>query len=154
VLNTAYSKLHNTSFMEEMKSYILTEFVVLVIEIVKILWSKLYLSIVSYLVSIKEVFGEKWVSFQWPARDTLFSLTLPGSIWELKCIPRACASCYYWPLCYRAVVFNLFCSRTPRYNFSSTLYPQSCWYIMQVLHIVVSLSACLPFWVTFMYLQW
>jgi hypothetical protein len=26
----------------------------------------------------------------------------------------------------RAVVFNLFCSRTPRYNFSSTLYPQSC----------------------------
>jgi hypothetical protein len=34
------------------------------------------------------------------------------------------------------VVFNLFCSRTPRYNFSSTLYPQSCWYIMQVIHIV------------------
>jgi hypothetical protein len=29
-----------------------------------------------------------------------------------------------------------FCSRTPRYNFSSTLYPQSCWYIMQVIHIV------------------
>jgi hypothetical protein len=36
----------------------------------------------------------------------------------------------------RAVVFNLFCSRTPRYNLSSTLYPQSCWYIMQVIHIV------------------
>jgi hypothetical protein len=36
----------------------------------------------------------------------------------------------------RSVVFNLFCSRTPRYNFSSTLYPQSCWYIMQVIHIV------------------
>jgi hypothetical protein len=34
------------------------------------------------------------------------------------------------------VVFNLFCSRTPRCNFSSTLYPQSCWYIMQVIHIV------------------
>jgi hypothetical protein len=38
-----------------------------------------------------------------------------------------------WP---RAVVFNLFCSRTPRYNFYSTLYPQSCWYIMQVINIV------------------
>jgi hypothetical protein len=35
-----------------------------------------------------------------------------------------------------AVIFNLFCSRTPRYNLSSTLYPQSCWYIMQVIHIV------------------
>jgi hypothetical protein len=39
-------------------------------------------------------------------------------------------------VCVRAVVFNLFCSRTPRYNLSSTLYPQSCWYIMQVIHIV------------------
>jgi hypothetical protein len=37
---------------------------------------------------------------------------------------------------YSPVAFNLFCSRTPRYNFSSsTLYPQS-WYIMQVIHIV------------------
>jgi hypothetical protein len=35
---------------------------------------------------------------------------------------------------FRAVVFSLFCSRTPRYNFSSTLYPQNCWYIMQVIH--------------------
>jgi hypothetical protein len=29
--------------------------------------------------------------------------------------------------CFRAVVFNLSCSRTPRYNLFSTLYPQSCW---------------------------
>jgi hypothetical protein len=29
---------------------------------------------------------------------------------------------------------NLFCSRTPTYNFSSTLYPQSCWCIIQVIH--------------------
>jgi hypothetical protein len=36
----------------------------------------------------------------------------------------------------RSVVFNLFCSRTPRYNFSSTFYPQSSWYIMQVILIV------------------
>jgi hypothetical protein len=35
---------------------------------------------------------------------------------------------------FRAVVFNLFCSRTPRYNFSSTLYPQSFWCIIQVIH--------------------
>jgi hypothetical protein len=25
---------------------------------------------------------------------------------------------------FKAVVFNRFCSRTPRYNFSSTLYPK------------------------------
>jgi hypothetical protein len=30
----------------------------------------------------------------------------------------------------RTVVFNLFCSHTPRYIFSSTLYPQSCWCII------------------------
>jgi hypothetical protein len=36
----------------------------------------------------------------------------------------------------KTVVFNLFCSRTPRYNLYSTLYPQSCWYVMQVIHIV------------------
>jgi hypothetical protein len=34
----------------------------------------------------------------------------------------------------RPVVFNLFCSRTPRYNFASTLYPQRCWCIIQVIH--------------------
>jgi hypothetical protein len=34
----------------------------------------------------------------------------------------------------RALVFNLFCSRTPRYNLSWTLYPQSCWCIIQVIH--------------------
>jgi hypothetical protein len=34
---------------------------------------------------------------------------------------------------FRAVVFNLLCSRTPRYNFSSSLYPRS-WCIIQVLH--------------------
>jgi hypothetical protein len=32
------------------------------------------------------------------------------------------------------VVFNLFCSHTPRYNFCSTLYPESCWCIIQVIH--------------------
>jgi hypothetical protein len=36
--------------------------------------------------------------------------------------------------CSTTVVFNLFCSRTPRYNFSWTLYPQSCWCIIQVIH--------------------
>jgi hypothetical protein len=34
--------------------------------------------------------------------------------------------------CSRPVVFNLFCSRTPSYNFSSTLYLQNCWCIIQV----------------------
>jgi hypothetical protein len=34
----------------------------------------------------------------------------------------------------RPVVFNLFCSRTHRYNFSSTLYPKSCSCIIQVIH--------------------
>jgi hypothetical protein len=34
------------------------------------------------------------------------------------------------------VVFNIFCSLAPRYNFSSTLYPQSCWCIIQVIHIL------------------
>jgi uncharacterized protein YegP (UPF0339 family) len=33
-----------------------------------------------------------------------------------------------------SAVFNLFCSRTPTYNFSSTLYPQSCWCTIQVIH--------------------
>jgi hypothetical protein len=37
---------------------------------------------------------------------------------------------------FKAVVFKLFYSRTPRYNLSSTLYPQRCCYIMQVIHIV------------------
>jgi hypothetical protein len=32
------------------------------------------------------------------------------------------------------VVFNRFCSRTPRYDFSSTLYTLSCWCIIQVMH--------------------
>jgi hypothetical protein len=36
----------------------------------------------------------------------------------------------------KAVVFNLSCSLTPRYNFSSTLYPQSFWCLIQV--IIVS----------------
>jgi hypothetical protein len=36
----------------------------------------------------------------------------------------------------RSAVFNLLCSRTPRYNFSSTLYPQSCWCIIKVIHIL------------------
>jgi hypothetical protein len=38
--------------------------------------------------------------------------------------------------CSRAVVFNLFCSRTPRYNFSSTLYPQSSLCIIPVIHSI------------------
>jgi hypothetical protein len=33
-----------------------------------------------------------------------------------------------------SLVFNLFCSLTFRRNFSSTLYPQSCWSIIQVIH--------------------
>jgi hypothetical protein len=33
-----------------------------------------------------------------------------------------------------AMIFNLFRSRTPIYIFSSTLYPQSCWCIIQVTH--------------------
>jgi hypothetical protein len=31
----------------------------------------------------------------------------------------------------RSIVLNIFCSRTPRCNFSSTLYPQNCWCIIQ-----------------------
>jgi hypothetical protein len=31
----------------------------------------------------------------------------------------------------RAVLFKLFCSRTPRCNYSSTLYPQSCCSVIQ-----------------------
>jgi hypothetical protein len=46
----------------------------------------------------------------------------------------------------RAVVFKLFCFRTPRYNFSSTLYPQSCWYIMQVIHIVTNSQGSISRW--------
>jgi hypothetical protein len=38
------------------------------------------------------------------------------------------------PIFSRPVVFNLFCSRTPRYNFSWTLYPQSCCCIIQVIY--------------------
>jgi hypothetical protein len=33
-----------------------------------------------------------------------------------------------------AVLFNLFRSRTPRYDFSLILYPQSSWCIIQVIH--------------------
>jgi hypothetical protein len=36
--------------------------------------------------------------------------------------------------CSNPVVFDLSCSRTSRCNFSSTLYPQSCWCIIQVIH--------------------
>jgi hypothetical protein len=53
--------------------------------------------------------------------------------------PAHISGCYEVPSPPRLsspVVFNLFCSRTPRYNFSSTLYPQSCWYIMKVIHII------------------
>jgi hypothetical protein len=35
---------------------------------------------------------------------------------------------------FRAVVFNLFCLSNPRCNVSSTLYPQSCWCIIQGIH--------------------
>jgi hypothetical protein len=34
---------------------------------------------------------------------------------------------------FKRVTFNLFHSRVPRYIFSSTLYPQSCWCIIQVM---------------------
>jgi hypothetical protein len=33
-----------------------------------------------------------------------------------------------------AVIFNLFCWRTTRFNFSSSFYPQSSWCIIQVIH--------------------
>jgi hypothetical protein len=36
--------------------------------------------------------------------------------------------------CAKSVVFNLFPPRTPRDIFHSTLYPQSCWCIIQVIH--------------------
>jgi hypothetical protein len=41
---------------------------------------------------------------------------------------------HFEPQSLLSVVFNLFCSRTARYNFFSTLYPQSCWCIIQVMH--------------------
>jgi hypothetical protein len=34
----------------------------------------------------------------------------------------------------RPEAFNLFCSRTPKYNLSSTLYHQSCWCIIRDIH--------------------
>jgi hypothetical protein len=34
----------------------------------------------------------------------------------------------------KPVALTLCCSRTPTCNFSSTLYPQSCWCIIQVIH--------------------
>jgi hypothetical protein len=36
-------------------------------------------------------------------------------------------------LYFRAVVFNIVCSRTPKWKFSSTLYPQRCWCTIQVI---------------------
>jgi hypothetical protein len=55
-------------------------------------------------------------------------LTLSSTPWSPKnLLPfRRCES--------RTVVFNLFCSPTPRYNISSTLHTQSCWRIIQVIH--------------------
>jgi hypothetical protein len=38
--------------------------------------------------------------------------------------------------CFTPAVFKLFCSSAPRRNFSSTLYPQSCWCIIEVTHTV------------------
>jgi hypothetical protein len=38
-----------------------------------------------------------------------------------------------------AVVFNFLCSRTPRCNFTSTLYPQTCWCLIQVIHSLQSI---------------
>jgi hypothetical protein len=49
-------------------------------------------------------------------------------------VRMATAATYRLHLWFTPVVFNLFCSRTPTYNFSSTLYPQSCWCIIQVIH--------------------
>jgi hypothetical protein len=37
-----------------------------------------------------------------------------------------------------SVIFNHFCSQTPRCNFSSTLYLHSCWCIIQVIHSLQS----------------
>ena len=42
--------------------------------------------------------------------------------------------------CTRPVIFNLFRSPIPRYVLSSTLYPQSCWCIIQVRHNLKSTS--------------
>jgi hypothetical protein len=53
--------------------------------------------------------------------------TLPNEMMSLQDSHKRCTPS-------KRVVFNLFCSRTPTYNFSSTFYPQSCWFIIQVIH--------------------
>jgi hypothetical protein len=55
---------------------------------------------------------------------------------------NACNLRMWWRhlwMCCIAVVFNLFSSRTLRRNFSSTLYPQSCWHYFK-LYTVYSLQ--------------
>jgi hypothetical protein len=37
----------------------------------------------------------------------------------------------------RSAVFKHFCSRTPRYNLSSTLHPRSCWCIIQIIQFII-----------------
>jgi hypothetical protein len=64
-------------------------------------------------------------------RSSLFTIRRLSNIAEFRCTD-------YHLLWSNAVVFNLFCSRTPRYNFSSPLYPQSYWctiYIWAIIYI-------------------
>jgi hypothetical protein len=45
------------------------------------------------------------------------------SVWRCKVLLQPARQNHDRTRCYMSVVFNLFCLRTPRYNFSSTLYP-------------------------------
>jgi hypothetical protein len=70
----------------------------------------------------------------WTAREEAGLNTAAGPC-------NAIGACSYTPRIQKSqhgplhtVVLNLSCSRTPRCNFSSTLYPQSCWCIIQVIH--------------------
>jgi hypothetical protein len=52
-------------------------------------------------------------------------------LWSSNNHPPEVCSQFVWS---NSVIFNLFCSLTPRYIFSSSLYPQSYWFIIQVIH--------------------
>jgi hypothetical protein len=68
--------------------------------------------------------------------DVKLGLSQPKEEHTLMVFDKKVCSRILWS---RTVVFNLFCSRTPKYNLSSTLYPQSCWCIIQVIYIVYNL---------------
>ena len=53
---------------------------------------------------------------------------------EIQKLSQPAVSLSLSPLSFSPVIFNLIRLRTPRYIFSSTLHPLSCWCVMQVIH--------------------